>query len=746
MLTDPSVPGKPATLWQFLTSPNNVFFIYIPAAVFFMIYLHISPLLNRGWLPIHDTLTQFTEFMYALAAFRNGELPLWNSYLYGGQPFYLLLTHGLLLNPVMWIWMFIGPLFSMPTIYIFAACNLTGTIIFGLGGFFLVKRLTGSSFAAVAAFIILLFSGEPDYWENQVYSFAVIEYVPWVLYLFLRYFDKQSLLNAFALTITTGIAMNMYYPVYLITFLMTMFFLLLIFNFRVLRALDYKKLLMHIFAALPLIALLLLPTYLQYSEITGANYQISRFTGPEQKDIPVNIVNKKTLDFTGALKALVSNMLVASRKYNETVPLIGTIPVVLLIITIGWASKTVFFWLSLFVLMWLNCLADLTPYPRISSFFIPFQGIIRSGGFFSGFVALPAVIFACYGIRHFSEIKLFNTDKPGQVPTKLSCFFLLYEVIIIFLPEHDRVINIIIFGCFLAGFIIISRYALPRTGTLLFKHLLLVTILIIGINNLVIVKRAIGKWVEFSTINYSMFSDSNKFNFSFVRPEKYDVVQPLPGEGECCATFYHIAERRDGPPFFDNWGSQQTLFVDKGYYHYSAIKGFEPMMKNKLHFFRYYTLVKTIDDYNLLLNKSVLALDSDDKVFQRTARVDAGLVPFMKDETIMPSSLSLARKTANTVIFNVSTFEPSIMLYTDLYHKGFIAKIDGREAALLKGMGVFKAVELPSGQHTVEFEFRPSYRYILMFYLAVSVGFVIFAALFGSFSILSKIIRPVKAA
>ncbi len=69
------------------------------------------------------------------------------------------------------------------------------------------------------------------------------------------------------------------------------------------------------------------------------------------------------------------------------------------------------------------------------------------------------------------------------------------------------------------------------------------------------------------------------------------------------------------------------------------------------------------------------------------------------------------------------------MLYTDLYHSGFRAFIDGKEVPLLKGMGLFKAVELPWGRHTVEFRFEPPYRYVLLLYLISSVGLIVWGGL-----------------
>jgi hypothetical protein len=187
-------------------------------------------------------------------------------------------------------------------------------------------------------------------------------------------------------------------------------------------------------------------------------------------------------------------------------------------------------------------------------------------------------------------------------------------------------------------------------------------------------------------------------------------------------TFYNLAEKIDGPWYFDNWGSTHTLFVDRGYYHLAGVKGFEQLMKRKLHFFRNYTIGGRIEDFGPYLQKSVLVLENDSGVKARQARVD--LSEAGTSGEVEPEAVTLVQKTANTVRFDISMPEAAFMLYTDLYHKGFEAYLDGREVPILKGMGAFKAVELPAGRHSVEFRFNPWHGYFLIFYLLISVGFL----------------------
>jgi hypothetical protein len=59
-----------------------------------------------------------------------------------------------------------------------------------------------------------------------------------------------------------------------------------------------------------------------------------------------------------------------------------------------------------------------------------------------------------------------------------------------------------------------------------------------------------------------------------------------------------------------------------------------------------------------------------------------------------------------------------LMVLTDQYYPGWQASIDGQPAPIYRADTAFRAVCVPSGDHTVKFEFRPAALYIGM---AISV-------------------------
>jgi len=70
--------------------------------------------------------------------------------------------------------------------------------------------------------------------------------------------------------------------------------------------------------------------------------------------------------------------------------------------------------------------------------------------------------------------------------------------------------------------------------------------------------------------------------------------------------------------------------------------------------------------------------------------------------------------------------KPGVLVVADTDYPGWEATIDGKEVPILRANVAFRAVEVPAGEHVVEFRFRPaSARHGLIasfFFLALSAG------------------------
>ena len=101
----------------------------------------------------------------------------------------------------------------------------------------------------------------------------------------------------------------------------------------------------------------------------------------------------------------------------------------------------------------------------------------------------------------------------------------------------------------------------------------------------------------------------------------------------------------------------------------------------------------------------------------RTALVDAASVPLLQrveataDTTSEPEpaqgSVAIRDYRRNAVTLDVDTDRASVVVLHDLYYPGWEVYVDGKVRPLLRTNLLFRGVEVPAGQHTVEFRFRP---------------------------------------
>jgi hypothetical protein len=72
-----------------------------------------------------------------------------------------------------------------------------------------------------------------------------------------------------------------------------------------------------------------------------------------------------------------------------------------------------------------------------------------------------------------------------------------------------------------------------------------------------------------------------------------------------------------------------------------------------------------------------------------------------------PGVATIDRYEANEVELHVETREPSLVILTDCYYPGWVAYVDGVRRPTWRANYLFRAVETPSGAHTVLFKYRP---------------------------------------
>jgi hypothetical protein len=96
------------------------------------------------------------------------------------------------------------------------------------------------------------------------------------------------------------------------------------------------------------------------------------------------------------------------------------------------------------------------------------------------------------------------------------------------------------------------------------------------------------------------------------------------------------------------------------------------------------------------------------------------------DPTTMPVAATITDITSDRVRVETPDGPGGFLVLTDLYHRGWRARIDGQTAPVYLANFLFRGVHLPPGAHTIDFEFDPL---SLRVGMAISVATLAFVAL-----------------
>ena len=69
--------------------------------------------------------------------------------------------------------------------------------------------------------------------------------------------------------------------------------------------------------------------------------------------------------------------------------------------------------------------------------------------------------------------------------------------------------------------------------------------------------------------------------------------------------------------------------------------------------------------------------------------------------------MTLLEQTTQSVQLDVRTPQPAMLVLADTNYPGWAATVDAAATPILPADYVFRAVEVPAGEHTVEFVFSP---------------------------------------
>ncbi len=100
------------------------------------------------------------------------------------------------------------------------------------------------------------------------------------------------------------------------------------------------------------------------------------------------------------------------------------------------------------------------------------------------------------------------------------------------------------------------------------------------------------------------------------------------------------------------------------------------------------------------------ALDKGDFDPRREGILESGLA-LDEERPADSDKVEIATYQPQRVVIHTNSPQASYLVLSDLFHPGWQATVDGEPAPILRANGVLRAVYLPSGNHTVEFFYRP---------------------------------------
>ncbi len=689
--------------------------LLLPVCGFLLLFLYLwSDFITGDQNPSHDTFYSYKIWYSIINNWASeGVFPLWNPYLGGGQP--ISLYNNILPSAVAHIF---------ASLFAFIGLTLTDDQFFGLiwtfnfltictGTLLLSTLLFSHSFARLLPFVTLLFS--PLFHRDLIepVGYITLAYFPYLLFFLLLFIKERSPSAFLFLAITGGLACNIYLPTYvgitLILFLLCgALFTLLGRGYKEYPLSSFVSFVRRneraVYGAALLFLLALSPMLYNFAEVH--NYVSPTRGYTEAGEIQGHNTGSQGVVTTPLLayKGLVDGA------YKLTFPVdshsvftLGVLPGILFFFAFCFPVRKLFLSLSLTALLLIP--VGMGPELSLWNFLmdhVPLFNMMRHSFLFSRIISFLFLIAASFGLYALlsSQYSVKRKVIALMAATVFVMFFTAHTTKGWLLPLIPLFLLILLALYSRDAATEEERRILKRKSAIIIAALFLFHITDLKVN--IIHENPLFKPKTLELSNAPAYKDewSNlaldctmAFNFNSVMQRTITWADQTTG---CMFmlqkdfAFFLRDMKLDHPPL-----RKGKLFYLLPYLsgvsddHISALF-FEPFFAAP----KYYLRIEGITEKEKLLVER--------EVFLRKIAQEK-----MEEVSVLPDP------SPNILTIRTHSLFPRKLIRLENYHHGWSATIDGEKAELHRVFPNFQMLDVPAGEHTIQFQFNSLYRYLL---------------------------------
>ncbi len=685
-----------------------------------------------------DAFGYYAYTKYYINNIINGIVPIWNPFLWLGEPLVYISMNGSL-NPMIYLIVFLKFLglnyYTATVIYIILY------YFFGLVGFYcLAKIVLKNNFFAFFAYVLLLFSGLGTASFNQMNLLLI--FVPSVWFFFFLFSFGKSFKKScfFGLTLSLMSAVTSYIPFHFLTLFLVFALLYAIFYPRRLKKVffQFKDFIKCnkacFFICLLALCIVSIPAFLT-KFVSHSNDIVTPARHCEQLDasrcVEETLSGRKAMTYSEAVSGTLGwrmsfwSLFAHLDKVNYSQD--------------GWFYVSGFAYLLLFVAMFtlfdrkklfvlifgfiifLISLGDATPIHKFLFLHVFYFQDFRNLFYFMAFMMPILTLFVALQLQ--SILQLHQDISPKDRTILLIEVFILHIVFLAFLLWCGNVpstASITVFGSLLL-------FCLYFGGYLDGKKIILVSgLIILGMISPIEIFRAYRN----NALAYQCHVST-----THARPDfTYQRIDEIPEDGHCrifwqvpkYREFEYLAAMKDSMHFVGSPGTAaRWVYLLFQYMDTDVLRSYA---KNKLVLYDHVELLEESKDNIMILSEAFQKQKNTAYVSEKIPSTIQGVSHGATSETYTVVEESdhfrVTHFDVNSVAFHTNFPVGKFLVYNDAYNSHWTLTINGLPGKIYRANLAFKGVWLPSGENTVRMRFEPPGG--VQIYVFVTVCFFLF--------------------